>query len=143
MLTCGQDCKQIHRCYVILLTMVLSGLISDIWAQQEAQLELTIIDMANGNKIPARILVRDNTDKNYIPDNTVIVPIGNDKWFASLGSVKLNLQPATYIIRAERGPEYHPVIKEVTVAPEKPTRQIIKMQRWIDIKLFHAIRRHE
>ena len=52
----------------------------------------------------------------------------------SPGPFEVELPPGEYVFRAERGPEYLPVVERVTVPVEGEVKRVIlQLQRWIDM----------
>jgi len=118
----------------ILLLLIISGMVNVSCADTQSVLELTVIDAATGSKVPARIRLRDESGKDYVPDGGVVVPINADKWFVSEGFTLLKVLPGTINIRAERGTEYHPIMVNITIPSDKTTRHTVKMKRWVNMK---------
>jgi len=108
--------------------------ISAALAEGESVLELTVIDASIGKKVPVRLLIRDHSGKDHIPNGAVVVLIAEDKWFVADGCVRLEVPAGSVLIRAERGLEYRPVKQKITIASGEVKKHQIKLQRWINMR---------
>lgn len=97
-------------------------------------LELTVIEDDTNAQIPARVRIRDRSDRDHVPPHSVAVPIAEDRWFACPGRVALRVPAGTTSIRVERGPEYRPVIQTVSVEPGQTLRHSVRLRRWINMR---------
>ena len=95
-----------------------------------ARLELTIVDGAG--PVPARVHVCDAAGQSYLPEGTVAVPVGPDRWFASDGHVRLDVPAGVVRVHVERGLEYQPFREDIRVADV--ARRKITLRRWIDMR---------
>ncbi|MCD6394034.1 MAG: CehA/McbA family metallohydrolase [Planctomycetes bacterium] len=130
----GKSQMPINSIIRILLLLIISGTVNVSCADTQSVLELTVIDAATGGKAIVRIRLRDESGKDYVPDGAVVVPIGADKWFVSEGFTRLKVSPGTINLRAERGTEYHPIMVNITAAPDNTTHHTVKMKRWVNMK---------
>lgn len=73
---------------------------------RERTLELSITDGSAGYEIPARIHIMDHLGRDHVPDNAVIVPIAQGRWFACSGQTNMEIPVDTASIRIERGTEF-------------------------------------
>lgn len=95
-----------------------------------ARLELTIVSGAG--PVPARVHVCDAAGQSYLPEGTVAVPVGPDRWFVSDGQVRLDVPAGVVRVHVERGPEYQPVREDIRVSDV--ARRKITLRRWIDMR---------
>jgi hypothetical protein len=84
--------------------------------------QLTIVDRATGKLLPARVLARDSSGNDYVPEGAVEVPISHDRWFVYKSPI--DLPDRTFNFRIEHGTEYRPL---------KTTARHAALERWIDM----------
>lgn len=86
---------------------------------------LRVVDRGAGKPPPARVLIRDNEGRDYVPPGAVEVPVWHDRWFVAEGPLDLPERDGGYTFRVERGTEYRPVkTRDVSIA----------LERWIDMR---------
>ncbi len=100
----------------------------------KALLELIVSDSETREPIAARVRLRDQFGKDYVPDGAIEVPIARDRWFMTPGTVRATVAPGKLTVRVERGTEYQPVMESVKLVAGEPLRHKIALKRWIDLK---------
>jgi hypothetical protein len=98
----------------------LQSLAAPLLAQPD---RLTIVDRATGKSLSARVLARDSSGGDYIPEGAVEVPISHDRWFVY--RTPINLPDRPFNFRIEHGTEYRPL---------KTTSTHAALERWIDMR---------
>lgn len=114
-------------------------------AQETIPLRGQILDAKTGKLIPARIYVRSSQGKWYFPKSAS--PKGSAiayrKQRGAAPSIEMHvtlsahpfvvdLPSGTYDVTVERGHEYHPLTKQVTIK-DKPVDVELKLKRWINV----------
>ncbi|MCP5119043.1 MAG: hypothetical protein GY953_50210, partial [bacterium] len=102
-------------------------------ARSATPFSLRIMDEGSGDRIPARVLVRDSLGADHVPEGAVVVPVGPDRWFVSSGVDQLSLAPGEYRLRVERGTEFVPVKRTVDVSGTS-TEAHVRLRRWVDMR---------
>ena len=97
----------------------LQSLAAPLLAQPD---RLIIVDSTTGKSLSARVLARDSSGNDYIPEGAVEVPISRDRWFVC--NTPIDLPDRAFNFRVEHGTEYRPV---------KSTSAHIALERWIDM----------
>ena len=103
---------------------------------QLAQAEELILEVVDefGKPLPARVRVRDETGTDYFPADAIKIPLGNDHWFVTPGSSRLNIPSGKFEVRVEHGLEYQPEKQTIRCKTGQTTRQVIKPTRWINLR---------
>ncbi len=97
-------------------------------------LELVITDSETQQAVPARVRLRDASGQDHVPDGTVEVPIGPDRWFVLDGTVSLAVPAGRMNLRVERGTEYDPVCETITIGSEPLFHHRVALKRWINMR---------
>lgn len=104
-----------------------------------------VVDSATGRPIPCRVSIRGRDGAWYFPESEAPegsavayrrTAIGNPavvEMHVTLSAhpFVVRLPPGRYTLTAERGKEYHPVRREVTVGDE-PVDLTVRLRRWVD-----------
>jgi hypothetical protein len=99
-----------------------------------AVLSVTITDDVTGGAVPCRVYVTDASGGAYEPSTPhVAFHVGEERHFLCSGAFEVALDPGTYVVRVERGPEYGPAVEPVEVGAGSPTCRDIRLTRWIDM----------
>src|SRR5437868_3282768 len=105
-----------------------------------------VIDADTGRPIPCRVSIRGEDGSWFFPESEsprgTAVPYRKQAFrrpeivemhtTLSADPFVVRLPPGRYVVTAERGKEYHPERREVTVGAE-PVRISIRLRRWIDM----------
>ncbi|MCP5111857.1 MAG: hypothetical protein GY953_13585, partial [bacterium] len=102
-------------------------------AASSGTLALTLVDEESGTTVPARVLLRDAEGTDHVPDSAAPLPIGPDRWFLSTGEERLTLPEGEFDLRVERGTEYVPVKRRISVFGSK-TEQQVSLRRWVNMR---------
>jgi hypothetical protein len=85
---------------------------------------LNVADRATGKPLAARVLIRDDEGRDYVPPGALEVPLWRDRWFVAGGPIDLP-ERGGCTFRVEHGTEYRPV---------KTRDASIALERWIDMR---------
>jgi hypothetical protein len=105
-----------------------------------------VVDAETGKPLPARIYLRD-ADGQWLfvqsadPEGSALAY--REQWVPMPDSVerhttlsahpfRVDLKPGTYRLEIERGKEYHPLIREITIG-DSPQRETFRLRRWVDM----------
>ena len=107
--------------------------------------EGVILDAASGRNLPARLYVRDDTAGWHLAESASAAgsAIRYERQRANTGSMerhvtlsahpfRLELAPGRYTFTIERGKEFRPLAREVTVMASMP-RLEFRLERWADL----------
>jgi hypothetical protein len=98
-------------------------------------LTLEIVDAATKQPVPARVQVRDATGKDHAPPDALTMKIGEPAmWFVSPGRSELAVPAGPTELRVERGTEYRPIKRTITVADTGPQTERVLLERWTDMR---------
>jgi hypothetical protein len=133
----------------MLLGTAALGLLIDAPSLQAAQtpvLHGEVVDADSGRPIPSRVSIRRDDGSWYFPHSES--PQGSAVQYRktafgrpsivemhttlSAHPFAVELPSGRYIVTAERGKEYHPERRDVTISGE-PVRLTIRLKRWIDM----------
>ncbi|MDI1250589.1 MAG: CehA/McbA family metallohydrolase [Lacunisphaera sp.] len=112
------------------LTLLLAGL-PTMGAAEIVQFTVRTVDEYT-KPISARVLVRDDLGRSWLPPVATTVNIGPDTWFACDGAARLDVPPGRYHVTVERGPEYVPATGSLTLAGN--TSREFQLHQWIDLR---------
>ncbi|HUR59397.1 MAG TPA: CehA/McbA family metallohydrolase [Opitutaceae bacterium] len=106
-----------------------------------------ILDAATARPVPARLYVRDDSGGWHFAESAAAggAAVRYERQRANSDAMerhvtlpahpfRLELQPGRYTFTAERGKEFRPLTREVTVAPAMP-RLEFRLERWADMAL--------
>ena len=113
---------------VLGLLFLVSGTASRASAQ-DVVLEITVREKGSGKLLPCRIHVKDSTGKAQRAGD---LPFWFDH-FVSPGTAKLELEPGTYTIEIERGPEYRRIASTFEVQATGDRKLEFEMERLVDL----------
>ena len=113
---------------------------------QAAELVGRVVDADTGKPIPARVYVRSPKGEWLFVKSASSAGSAlsyREQWVPLPGSVekhttlsahpfRIELKPGKYTVTIERGKEYFPLSREVTVAKE-PIRETFRLKRWMDM----------
>ncbi|HKJ69419.1 MAG TPA: CehA/McbA family metallohydrolase [bacterium] len=111
----------------------------------EASLQVEMLDQATGERIPARVSLRDSAGyATPLPAQAVSVMYGRndraegfgfqpDSAFYADGYFSLALKPGRYTIQISRGYEYLRQQHEIQLRAGQVVQKVYRLQRWIDM----------
>jgi hypothetical protein len=113
---------------LILGLLVLAGL-PMVPGAEPIDVELVILDKANGQSAPCRVHLKDAAGKPVRPPG---LPFWFDH-FSCPGSVELRLEPGRYTIAIERGPEYGRIAEMIDIKEGGKQRLTYELQRQVNL----------
>ena len=122
--------KRLIATLILVLCLLTSSRAVDI---DTGILELSIVDGTTGIQAPARVRIRDRSDKDHIAPDSVVASIARDRWLACSGQIRVRIPAGTASIRVERGTEYRPIIQTIRIKAGQTLRHKIELERWIDM----------
>lgn len=114
-----------------MLVLAASWALTMVPVATAAPLRLEIVD-ALAERIACRIVVRPMGADCLVPQGTVELEIGPDRWFMSDGAVSLEVPPGRVEVRVERGLEFRR-IKRILDVPSAGLARSFTLNRWIDL----------
>lgn len=82
--------------------------------------------------VSARVLVRDDSGRSWLPPVATTVNIGPDTWFVCDGAARLDVPQGRYRVTVERGPEHVPATDGVTLKANSSRE--FRLHRWINLR---------
>jgi hypothetical protein len=134
------------RVWLVVGLLLTLGMGADPGEKRLVRLTGEILDSATAQPLPARVYVH-GTDgswhfpRSVAPDGSAVPyrrqrpgnPLSVEMHSTlSAHPFAVDLPPGKYTITVERGHEYHPEVREVTIG-KGPVRQTFKLRRWIDL----------
>lgn len=124
----------IKGCMSILFLMLCFSTHLDAVDIETGTLKLSIIDEATGLQVPARVRICDRFDQDYLPPDSVVIPIAQDRWFVCSGERNMKVPAGMTLLRIERGTEYRPNVQKIEIKAEQTLRHKAKLERWINMR---------
>ncbi len=94
---------------------------------------VTVMEEGKEGNLPCRAWVDINNSRYYKPISPDCFPYERDMSFSCNGSFEIRVPAGKAIIHIERGKEYLPVNKEISVISGQVAEVSIVMERWIDM----------
>jgi hypothetical protein len=114
--------------------VILLALMFSFWlTPQQPPTVLAIYVSSDGKPAAARIYITDGNGRTYLVPNAVTYSRRGEEHSVIDQSAVVNLAPATYRVRAERGAEYRSVERTVSVVAGEPARVDLEVQRFYDM----------
>ena len=123
----------IKRCMSIFFLISCFSTHLDAVDIETGTLKLSVIDEATDLQVPARVRICDRFDQDYLPPDSVVVPIAQDRWFVCSGERNMKVPAGMALIRVERGTEYRPSIQKIEIKAGQTLRHKVKLERWINM----------
>ena len=103
-----------------------------------ANLEYTIVDESTGQPVHARVYVT-SADGEHLPiDNGIQFSKGEETHTIVQGGFTAEVPAGEITVRVERGLEYTPIEKSITLADGELLEHTISLSRWIDMSGWYA-----
>jgi hypothetical protein len=96
-------------------------------------ISVTINESGSEVLLPCRAWVNIGDERLFNPTTKSCTPYGRDESFSCNGSFVMTVPAGKATVHIERGKEYWPVNKEVTVEPNQTTHVNITLKRWINM----------
>ncbi len=114
--------------------LILTFCLTSLSGVRAVHLKLTITDQQTGERVPARVLIKDGSGNSYFPHDAVTLQIGSEVWFMSSGESLIEIDAREVMLRVERGKEYRRIKKYLKFHGRKLVAEEIKLVRWINMK---------
>ena len=102
-------------------------------AAETGWLEVTVTDGITDAPLPCRAWVQAARRRYYEPAGSDHTPYQRDQSFASAGRFRIRLPAGRATVHVERGKEYLPVDRQLTVKAGQTARASVALKRWIDL----------
>ncbi len=102
---------------------------NQIWGH----LLVTTIDQATGRKVDARCYLTDASGHGWTPSGAITYVKPPESDFIDAGSFEIELPPGTYTLRIERGTEYRPYLRQLTIKGGEILREKAELSRWFNM----------
>ena len=96
-------------------------------------ISVTIKENDSSAPLPCRAWVSVGDKRLFNPTTPFCMPYARDQSFSCNGSFIMTVPSGKAIIHIERGKEYRPIDKEVTVETDQTTDVNITLQRWVNM----------
>ncbi|MCO6459025.1 MAG: carboxypeptidase regulatory-like domain-containing protein [Pirellulaceae bacterium] len=117
-----------------------------IAAAAAVEYRATVVDSQTGQPLPARVYMRDaagnwlfvqsaDAEGSALPYREQWVPLpGSEDQHTTISAhpFRIDLPPGTYEVRIERGKEYHPLVRQVTLG-NQPRADVLPLHRWANL----------
>ena len=97
-------------------------------------ISVTVLEAGRDDPLPCRAWVDAGGKRHHKPQADTAAPYPRDRSFSCDGRFTIDLPAGRAVVHVERGKEYVPVDREVTVVPGETTELTITLSRWIHMK---------
>jgi hypothetical protein len=108
---------------------------TDSSAPSAPRIKGTIVDAQSGKVVPARVYVTDSEGKHYFDPRGVVFRHGrdNEQNFCCDGTFEVTVTEGEAVVCAERGLEYKPLRKVVTLRKGEVRELRFALERWVNM----------
>lgn len=100
---------------------------------QTGTLSVKVYEAGSEELLPCRVWIDIGSGHLFKPTNTECVPYRIDGSFSCNGVFEITVPARSVLLHVERGKEYLPVNKEITIHENQTTNIVIFLKRWINM----------
>lgn len=126
------DAKRRRLTWIIFLATVLAACLPGLGADT-GHISVAVYEPGTLVPVPCRAWVMAGKERLFNPATTSCTPYPKDRSFSCNGYFFITTPTGKATIHVERGKEYRPVDKEVTIETNRTTHVEITLKRWIDM----------
>jgi len=100
---------------------------------QTGRISVTVSETGGGGSLPCRAWVDAGGTRYFEPADKTCIPYKRDRSFSCEGRFIIKVPAGQATVHVERGKEYFPVDRVVTVEPGQTTQLAVALERWVDM----------